>query len=174
MEIYTKWLFMLAIAALVAGGLLSFLVYTRRTVAATALAVLTLLAALYVGFNRDTYLPFLGETVLPCSLLHERTPEHADTEVHVSELEPGAKVLFWAAEPATAGLATIKDWQRAYLEFANAGVTRVGADGHATFRIRAPQPYTVPVKGRIESHVHWRVCRDGGMIGPVQTTMIAQ
>ena len=170
---YEKWLFMLAMGILVAGGLLSFLVYTRRTLAATVLAVLTLLAALWIGFYRDTYLPFLGETVLPCSLLQERTPDHADTDVHVSELEPGAKVLFWAAEPATDGLATIKDWQRAYLDFANAGVARVGADGHVTFRIRKPQPYTVPIQGRIESHVHWRVCRDGGMIGPVQTTMIA-
>jgi len=139
---YEKWQW-LFIFVMVVGSILSFLVYTWAEVLV------------------------LGETVLPCSLLQERTPEHADTDVHVSELEPGAKVLFWAAEPATDGLAKIKDWQRAYLEFANAGVTRVGADGHATFRIRAPQP----LKGRLESHVHWRVCRDGGMIGPVQTTM---
>jgi hypothetical protein len=170
---WEKWLFMFAMAILVAGGLFSFFIYRRRTIAATAVAVITGLAALYVGVHRDTYLPFLGETVLPCSLLQERTPEHADTEVFVSGLEPGAKVLFWATEPATQGLATIKDWQRAYLDFANAGVTRVGSDGHVILRVRKPQPYTVPVMGRIDSHVHWRVCRDGGMIGPVQTTKIA-
>jgi len=166
------WLFLIAMAVLVASGLLSF--FYRQTTTLTVLAALAALAALYVGFRRDTYLPFLGETVIPCSVLQEREPEHADTDVRVSGLEPGAKVLFWAAEPATDGLATIKDWQRAYLEFANAGVTRVGADGHAVLRIRKPQPYTVPIMGRIESHVHWRICRDGGMLGPVQTTPISQ
>lgn len=173
---YGKWAYLLAMATLVVSGLLSFFIYTRRSLAATIVAVAALAAALYIGFRRDTYLPFLGETVLPCSLLKEQMPEHADTEVHVSGLEPGAKVLFWAAEPATDGLATIKDWQRAYLEFANAGVTRVGADGHVSLRIRKPQPYTVPalLTKRIESHVHWRVCMDGGMLGPVQTTPISE
>jgi hypothetical protein len=171
---YEKWLYMMAMAILVAAGALSFLFWTRRTLEATALLTLLTLAALYVGFRRDTYLPFLGETVLPCSLLEEQTPPHADAQVMISGVEPGAKVLFWASEPETNGLAKIKDWRRAYLTFANAGVTTADEAGHAILRVRTPQPYTVPLKGRIESHVHWRVCRDGGMIGPVETTMIPQ
>lgn len=168
----SKWLYMIAMVVLVAGGLVS---YWRRSL---ILAVIVVAAALYVGLRRDSYLPFLGETVLPCSLLQERVPEHADTEVNVSGLEPGAKLLYWAAEPSatekTAGLSNITNWQRAYLEFANAGVTRADEAGHAVLRIRKPQPYTVPVMGRIESHVHWRVCRDGGLIGPVQTEPIGR
>jgi hypothetical protein len=169
---FDKWAHLLAMGVLVVGSIIVALFYTKRTLAAAALAVLTVMAALYVGFRRDTYLPFLGETVMPCSLLKETMPEHADTEVTVSGLEPGAKVLYWASEPATEGLARIKDWQRAYLEFANAGVTRVDAAGHVTMRIRRPQPYTVPLKGRLEAHVHWRVCKDGGFLGPVQTTLV--
>jgi len=165
---FGKWAHMVAMAILIFGSIVSALMYKKWTVAAT----LTVLAALYVGFRRDTYLPFLGETVMPCSLLKESVPEHADTEVTVSGLEPGAKVLYWASEPATNGLARINSWQRAYLEFANAGVTRVDASGHVTLRIRRPQPYTVPLKGRLESHVHWRVCKDGGFLGPVQTTLV--
>lgn len=157
------WPFLLAMTVLVVGGLLSFRKYSVA-------GLVFVVAALYVGFRRDTYLPFLGETVLPCSVLQERIPEHADTDVRVSGLEPGAKVLFWATEPATDGLRSIKTWDRAYLDFANAGVTRVGEDGHAIFHVRKPQPYTVPLMGRLESHVHWRVCREGGMLGPVQTT----
>jgi len=76
------------------------------------------------------------------------------------------------AEPATDGLARIKDWRQAYLDYANAGVTRADGAGVAVLVIRKPQPYTVPVKGRLESHVHWRVCEGGGMLGPVQTTML--
>lgn len=167
----SKWLYMIAMAVLVVSGLVS---YWNRSL---AVAVIVGAAALYVGLRRDSYLPFLGETVLPCSLLDERVPDHADTEVHVSGLEPGAKLLYWATEPATKektdGLGHIKDWRRAYLEFANAGVTRADEGGHAVLRVRKPQPYSVPIMGRLESHVHWRVCRDGGMIGPVQTEPIA-
>ena len=144
--------------------------YTKKPVVA---AIIGLAALVIVLKPLPLPLPFFGETLVPCSLLTERVPDHADTDVNVSGLEPGAKVLYWAAEPATAGLAKINDWRRAYLDFANAGVTVVPASGHAVLRIRKPQPYTVPIKGRIESHVHWRVCKSGGFLGPVQTTMIA-
>lgn len=129
-------------------------------------------AAIGLAMRRSTWLPFLGETVMPCSIIPERVPEHADTEVTVHGMHPGAKVLFWATEPATEGLAKIKTWDKAYLDFANAGVTTADAGGHVVMQIRKPQPYTVPMKGRLEAHIHWRVCEDGGFLGPVQTTLI--
>jgi uncharacterized membrane protein YuzA (DUF378 family) len=151
--------------------------------------VVIALCALYVGLQRETYLPFLGETVVPCSVLKDQVPEHADTAVQLHGLTPGKKVLFWAAErlltqpdslgnwrskadPSTDGLGRIKDWRRAYLEFANAGVTTVDDGGHATLNIRKPQPYTVPIKGRLETHVHWRICGDNGFLGPVEMTPV--
>lgn len=182
---YVKWANLVAMAILVAGTVISFAV-GRKTWA----AALMLLVALWIGLNRNSYLPFLGPTVMPCSLLANRIPEHADTEVRVDGLKPGATVMYWAAErlltqpdslgnwrslpaeSATDGLARIKDWRQAYLDFANAGVTRADDAGVAVLVIRKPQPYTVPVKGRLESHVHWRVCEGGGMLGPVQTTML--
>jgi hypothetical protein len=165
---YVKWANLVAMAILVAGTVVSFAA-GRKTWA----AALMLLVALWVGLNLYSYLPFLGPTVMPCSLLANRIPEHADTEVRVDGLKPGATVMYWATEPATDGLARIKDWRQAYLDYANAGVTRADGAGVAVLVIRKPQPYTVPVKGRLESHVHWRVCEGGGMLGPVQTTMLA-
>jgi uncharacterized membrane protein YuzA (DUF378 family) len=129
------------------------------------------LAALAVMFHRDTYLPFLGETVLPCAVLAEKTPDGANTTVSVT-VEPGAKVLFWAAEPGSDALKTVSTWQEAYLKFANAGVTTADGSGHARLRVRHPQPYTVPLKGTLAPHVHYRVCRGGGMMDPVQTTFV--
>jgi hypothetical protein len=164
---YVKWANLVAMAILVAGTVVSFAA-GRKTWA----AALMLLVALWVGLNLYSYLPFLGPTVMPCSLLANRIPEHADTEVRVDGLKPGATVMYWATEPATDGLARIKDWRQAYLDYANAGVTRADGAGVAVLVIRKPQPYTVPVKGRLESHVHWRVCEGGGMLGPVQTTML--
>lgn len=168
-----KKVHMLAVALLVIGGLLGLWCWRKRSFWGNALAVLIALAALYIGTQRDSYLPFLGETVIPCSVLRDRIPDHADVEVTVDHLKPGAKVIFWAAEPATEGLAKIQDWQRAYLDLANAGVATVTAAGTATLRIRKPQPYTVPLLGRLESHVHWRSCQDGGFMGPVQITTVA-
>jgi hypothetical protein len=170
---WMKKVHMLAVALLVLGGLLGLWCWRKRSFWGNALAVLIALAALYIGTQRDSYLPFLGETIIPCSVLRDRIPDHADLEVTVDHLKPGAKVIFWAAEPATEGLAKIQDWQRAYLELANAGVATVTAAGTATLRIRKPQPYTVPLMGRLESHVHWRSCQDGGFMGPVQITAIS-
>jgi len=168
-----KKVHMLAIALLVVGGLLGLWCWRKRSLWGNVLAVLIALAAIWVGSQRDSYLPFLGESVVPCSVLQDKIPEHADLEVTVDHLKPGAKVIFWAAEPATEGLAKIQNWQRAYLELANAGVTTVSEAGTATLRIRKPQPYTVPLMGRLESHVHWRSCQDGGGLGPVQTTAVS-
>jgi uncharacterized membrane protein YuzA (DUF378 family) len=131
------------------------------------------LAALFVMFRRDTYLPFLGETVMPCSVLAEKTPDGADTTVHVT-VEPGAKVLFWASEPGTEPLEHIQTWQEAYLKFANAGVTTADSSGIAVLRVRHPQSYTVPLKGTLQPHVHYRVCRGEGMMDPVQTTYVTE
>lgn len=179
---FMKKIHMIAMLLLVIGGLnwglngifridLVQWLFGRGPVA-SAIYILIGVAALLVAFRRDTYLPFLGETVMPCSLVADRTPEHADTEVRLSSLEPGAKLLFWATEPATEGLGRIKDWRQAYLDFANAGVTTADAAGHAILRIRKPQPYTVPMKGLLEAHVHWRVCGGDGLLGPVRTTTI--
>ena len=168
-----KKVHMLAVALLVIGGIIGLWCWRKRSLWGNVLAVLIALAAIWVGSQRDSYLPFLGESVVPCSVLSDKTPEHADLEVTVDHLKPGAKVIFWAAEPATEGLAKIQDWQRAYLELANAGVATATAAGTATLRIRKPQPYTVPLMGRLESHVHWRSCQDGGGLGPVQTTAVS-
>jgi uncharacterized membrane protein YuzA (DUF378 family) len=178
-----KWVHIVAAALLVVGGLVwgllgltgfnlvRFLVGRRL---APLLYILVGIAAIYLATQMAFYLPFLGETVMPCSILSDRSPEHADTEVSLHGQRPGAKILFWAAEPATAGLATIKSWRQAYLDYSNAGVTTVDAGGHATLRIRKPQPYTVPIKGQLQTHVHWRSCEgEGGMLGPVQTTTVS-
>jgi hypothetical protein len=159
---------LIAMIALIGGSLVVALAYTRQTTGAILLTILLTAAILLVIAS-----PILGPTVIPCAALQERIPEHADTTVTVGELDPGTKIIYWASEPATDGLATLKDWQKSYLDFANAGVATVDEAGRATLRVRKPQPYTVPILGRIESHVHWRSCQDGGLMGPVQTTPIA-
>jgi len=126
-------------------------------------------SALCIALYRDSYLPFLGPTVLPCAILAAQTPKDADTEVRIF-LAPGAKVIYWAAEPETKELQNIQNWKKAYLSFKNAGVAVADGEGFATLRVRKPQPYTVPLRQlSLSPHIHYRVCHDDGVLGRVQT-----
>ena len=147
-------------------------VFGSSSIVPRVLYVVIGLSALAIAFDRDTYLPFLGPTVVPCALIPETIPKGADTTIEVV-VAPGAKVLYWAAEPSTDGLKKITDWRGAYLEYMNAGATKADSDGTAVLLVRNPQPYTVPWKGRLEPHVHFRVCGENGLMGRIQTVYMA-
>ena len=137
----------------------------------TALLLAIGAAALSVAFVRDFYLPFLGESVMPCSVLEPKVPENADTEVKVL-VKPGDKVLYWAAEPGNESIKNLQDWRQAYLGYHNAGVAIADADGFATLKVRHPQPYKVPLRDALEAHVHYRICMHDGFIGAVKTVKL--
>ncbi len=136
--------------------------------------VLVGICAIGIMFYRDTYLPFLGETVMPCSAIPEHIPENADTEMSV-KVEPGAKVVYWAAEPATEGLKYLNDYKKAYMKYMNMGCVKANEDGIATLFVRKPQPYRVPFlfKGQLEPHIHYRVCSDTGMMSRIYTINVS-
>jgi uncharacterized membrane protein YuzA (DUF378 family) len=132
------------------------------------------LSAVFVAWQgRNAFLPFLGPTVFPCAALADQTPEGANTEV-VVQTRPGAKVLYWAAEPeADNTLHHLKTWRDAYAGFKNVGVTTADADGMAHLRVRGPpQSYTVPMKGSLTPHVHYRICLADGGMAQVETTYV--
>jgi uncharacterized membrane protein YuzA (DUF378 family) len=133
--------------------------------------VLVGVAAVSIMFNRDTYLPFLGDTVLPCTTIPERVPPGATKEVHVPA-PAGSKILYWAAEPTMEELKQIPDWQQAYNKYENAGVTTTDSTGIAILKVRNPQPYKVPMKGQLPPHVHFRICDGTGMLGRVKTVFL--
>ena len=138
---------------------------------ARGIYILVGLAALSIMFSRDTYLPFLGETIMPCSALQDQIPENADVQVEV-KVKPGAKVLYWAAEPANESLKELKDWRGAYLKYKNVGVVESDSEGVAILRVRNPQAYRVPFKNRLDPHVHYRICGDNGMLTRIYTVFL--
>jgi len=172
-----KKLNMIAIFLVLVGGVNWFTaVFMRRDAVATFLPrmlaktiyLLVGIAALYLVFKRDVYLPFLGETVLPCAAFAARTPDNANQEATITTL-PNTKVIFWASEPKKDGSANLEDWDIAYNNFANSGVAISDDKGKAVLRFRGnPQAYKVPFKGTIKPHVHFRICEKYGMVGPVQ------
>ena len=158
-----NWLLMGAMGINVAR-----LVLSRRV--AAGLYILIGACSLMLAFRRDVYLPFLGETVLPAGALALKTPQSANESVEI-KTRPGAKVVYWGAEPnVNADPKNLPAWNVAYGEYENSGVVVADDQGKAILRIRGPpQPYTVPMKGKIDSHVHFRVEQPGGFFGRVQT-----
>ena len=125
--------------------------------------------SLMLAFRRDVYLPFLGPTAFPAGALVPKTPQSATESVEITT-RPGAKVVYWASEPSVNGdPKNAPAWDVAYGEFENSGVVVADDQGKATLRIRGPpQPYTVPMHGRLSPHVHFRVEEPGGFFGRVK------
>ncbi len=129
------------------------------------------LSAIGIMFDRDTYLPFLGQTIAPCSVLENREPPGATKEIKIV-ISPNSKVLYWAAEPANENLKNINSWKEAYLKYENAGVATSNGEGVAVLKVREPQSYSVPFKGKLNPHVHYRVCDNSGFMSRVNTVFI--
>lgn len=173
-------LFLISMGLLIAGALNWFFLALSDTNLLEALLgkgfahflyLLVGLAALGVMFFRDSYLPFLGPMVAPCSVLQNREPPGATKDVKVI-VPANSKVIYWAAEPASDHLKSVNSAMEAYQKFENAGVTTADAQGIAHLKVRDPQSYKVPFMGKLESHVHYRVCGDSGFMGRVNTAYI--
>lgn len=165
---------MLAVLLLLAGGINWLAVGAGQVdlvrsllgkTGARPVYVLVGLAAVYLGLQRDFYLPFLGAMAFPCpAALHPHSPEDADV-VAEADVPPGSAVVYWAAEP---GGDPSQSPRRAYRDFANSGVAVAGTDGVARMPVRRPGSYTV-WRGQLDPHVHFRVCGRAGWLSPVQT-----
>ena len=129
------------------------------------------ISTLYLMFDRDTYLPFLGPAHIPCGALEPRYPKGANREI-VVHITPNTKVLFWASEPAMEGLKNVPSWKGAYLGYENTGVAVSDDKGMAILRVRTPQQYRVPIHGLLEPHIHYRVCEESGWMGRVMTVPV--
>ena len=177
-----KLVFKIAISLLIIGGLNWLLVglfnvnvvsrIFGKSVLATCVYVLVGVSALAIMFDRDTYLPFLGPMVVPCSVLEIRDPPGATREVKIN-VEPNVKIIYWAAEPGSDE--KLNSWKDAYLDYQNAGVTLSNGSGEAVLKIRDPQSYKVPFKGKLAPHVHYRVCgseEHAGWMGKINTVML--
>lgn len=127
------------------------------------LSIIVLIAAIYIGVNRNTYLPFLGRTVIPPAVfLQEKVPQGSNVSYILTltdeNAEDGAYVLYWGA------LHTNKEVRpnpvEAYGDYSNTGIVRV-KDKKATLFFNCPDKYTVGsvVPKTLERHIHYRIIR---------------
>ena len=129
--------------------------------------VLVAISAVYLLVQRDIFLPFLGESVFPCSLLEESVPDNATVNITV-QVKPNVKVVYWASEPDL----TDVNYKQAYGEYTNSGVVVSDNNGRAVLKVRKPSSYSVPTGRVINTHVHYRCCLDKNMLSPVKTVYV--
>ena len=142
--------------------------FKKRLGLDTVIYVIVAVCSLALLFDRTTWLPFLGETVLPGSLVPLKSHSgNTHVKVHVS---PGAKVAYWAAMPGDDADINVRD---AYAKFSNSGVVAANGEGVATLSFDKGTDYVVPGGKQIVSHVHYREFTDEyGMMGPVGTVYV--
>jgi hypothetical protein len=142
------------------------------------LGISAAVAAFILVFQKDFWLPFLGDTVLPLELIPvQDLKQDADTVVQV-DAPPKSKVIFWAAKKfgGAMDVSAAVSPKVAYGDFSNSGVVLADDTGKATLKVSSPRPYSV---GKtlgpkvLPSHVHYRIADPAGAwIGPVQTVFV--
>lgn len=151
--------------------LVFFRVFRKWVAIDTGIYVVFFVCALYLALQRNTWLPFLGESVLPSALVPLKV-NTGDTEVIV-RVRPEAKVVYWSAKPATSEATVIPEVNTAYDDYSNSGVTQANIDGIAKLAFNKGTDYEVPGGNVIKSHVHYReMDLEYGMMGPVQTVFV--
>jgi uncharacterized membrane protein YuzA (DUF378 family) len=156
-------------------------VFKRRLPLDRIIYVVVAISALILAFQRDTWLPFLGESVLPGAVLALKT-NSGDTSVDV-HVKPLTKVAYWAAKPeskpaeskpddADASEGTVPPVKVAYDDFENSGVVVANEQGVAKLVFNKGTSYIVPSGRKLESHVHYREFGEDGIMGPVKSVFI--
>ena len=123
------------------------------------------LAGVYL-IKRDTFLPFLGKTVIPSFVIPLKENKHTN---HVTKIKvkPKSKVIYWAAKKLDSNKHSF--W-KAYGNFSNSGVVMSDKDGIATIKLQKGSGYLVPWKNKeIPPHFHYRYELNPGKFSRIET-----
>lgn len=130
--------------------------------------VIPVLCAIYLGMNRDTYLPFLGHCAFtPRVILNEIIPEGC-YEFHTLKLNNIAdetRVIYWGALKDTNLLSGSSGSngdtnnispKNAYGNYSNSGIAIV-KNNSAKLYFHCPMNYNAGYR-KIDKHIHYRLC----------------
>jgi uncharacterized membrane protein YuzA (DUF378 family) len=125
------------------------------------------LCGLYLAFRRNTWLPFLGESVLPSSFVPLKEKKgNINLKINV---EPNVKVAYWASNPGNNPKINVFD---AYGKFENSGVVMSNEKGEANISVDKGTEYDVPSGRHLKSHVHYRILTDSSMMSEIKTIFV--
>jgi len=155
------------------------------------ISVVVLIAAIYIGTNRNTYLPFLGASAVPPSVFQQEMIPAGYNVTYVLSLdnignsvEDGTYVLYWGAQSSrdahsSGDITKCKEVIRknpidAYGDYSNTGIVTT-KNGKATLYFNCPDKYQVGnmMKKTIERHIHYRLIKPNSpMMSPVYTAYV--
>jgi hypothetical protein len=136
--------------------------------------IFVIAASIILMIKKDTFLPFLGLTVLPNTLIaDEKIPQGANVSysIDMNDYEEGTVVIYWAANKTEK---IIEDPYEAYKNYNNVGVSKV-KNGKAEVRIFCPDKYKVKkiFNQLLERHFHYRIVfKETGFLSPVMTIKV--
>jgi uncharacterized membrane protein YuzA (DUF378 family) len=130
--------------------------------------LLVAISAIVLIFQKDTFLPFLGETVMP-QPLSEYLPTGNLISKTIKYLPSNVKVIYWASLPSDTVFSNPQD---AYDNYKNQGVTTSDNNGVAVLKVLNPSSYKVPIKGKLEPHIHYRYWSEAGVASRIYTIKI--
>jgi len=133
------------------------------------------IAAIYLSSRKSFYLPFLGKTILPTSVIKEMDNIGADIKINV-DASNADMVIYWAANPLPINeVDGSKYAMDAYSKYTNSGVAPV-ISGKAELKVSCPQKYWVNkwgIKKTLPKHVHYRLVYPTGWVSEVKTTKLS-
>jgi hypothetical protein len=135
---------------------------------ARAIVLVALVGAVFLGLNRDFYMPFLGPTVVPTSVLRVGVPSDASVAISIDVPSNVTHVVYWAASPSTM---PANSPMEAYRGFRNAGIVETSG-GRATMRLACPGTYKVGWGRLLPRHVHYRYIFNNGIMSSVKTASV--
>ena len=127
--------------------------------------VIVACAAILLAIKKETWLPFLGWTILPTNLLDQKMPLEYDSKYEI-KTEPNKKIVYWAAMGKNN---PNQDVVNAYGNYENSGVTMSDANGNAVLYILAGEGYVTPYGIRKSKHIHYRLVMSNNSLGRVHT-----
>ena len=122
-------------------------------------------AGLYL-IKRDTFLPFLGKTFIPPSVIPLKNNKHSTHQTKI-KVRPNSKVIYWAAKKLDSNNHSV--W-KAYDDFSNSGVVMSDKHGIATIKLEKGSGYIVPWGNKkIPPHFHYRYELKPGKFSRIET-----
>jgi len=125
------------------------------------------ISGLYISFDITTWLPFLGESILPSSLVPLHQPSNTDTIINI-KTTPNTKIAYWASDNKD-----VTNVNEAYNDYKNSGVVLSDNNGDAKLSIVKGNDYIVPSNKLIKKHIHYRTLgNEYQMMGKIETIFL--
>jgi uncharacterized membrane protein YuzA (DUF378 family) len=123
--------------------------------------------------QRQMFLPFLNETIMPPTIFKSQAPFFNNSRLIV-DASGGYMVVYWAANPVKKYFDNVNSWQEAYDGYKNTGIVDVVND-------KAELVFSIPVRYKVnmgfktkllDRHIHYRILYSDGLMSKIYTKKI--